>query len=106
MKRHVPDDTVDNELRARMQRRRVLNAVVIAATAAAALLVNIVGAVANIAVEFDTNEPRVNRLARPSQSFAFYRHLSDEEFRKTFRVPRELFEFILQRLRPHLEHRY
>ena len=107
MKRHVPsDEVVDSELRSRIQRRRVVNTAVIAATAAAALVVNNVGAVATVVLEFDEKKPRVNRLARPSQYFAFYRHLSDAEFRKTFRVPRELFEFILQRLRPHLQYRY
>jgi hypothetical protein len=108
MKRPVADDNADDSaVQSRKQRRRVINTAIIAAAAAASqFMITVAAAAANMIMLMSLKEPRVNRLARPSQYFAYYRHLPDEEFRKTFRVPRQLFEYMLQCLRPRLEYRY
>jgi hypothetical protein len=107
MKRLVADDAEDSNDQSRMQRRRLLNVAVISAAAAGLqYAVTLAAVVANVGMLMEPEEAVSSALARPSQFAAHYGDLPDAAFRETFRVPRELFEYILQCLRPHLEYRY
>ncbi len=110
MTRPVADDNVDDSaVQSRKQRRHVINTAIIAAAAAASQFMITVAAAAVIMIMLmSLKKPLalVNRLARPSQYFTYYRHISDKEFRNTFRVPRQMFEYMLQYLRPRLEYSY
>jgi hypothetical protein len=86
-------------------RSRVNTVLLAAAAAASSTATARIAAAAAVASAAYAKPPRQNRPHRPSQYFMYYSNLPDEEFRKTFRVPRELFEYLLECLRPRLEYR-